>query len=847
MQVNTISYRVTPDGYVDHWLVAGPDDQNWMPEGESPISRPPSVLPAPAYLETFTRPVEWEPPLQVGSEIHRWTYRRCLADHRLDLADTHAAPILRRYWLYAEVLPGHLSEAALAVEAAGEVSLWANGAGIEAERLEARGSRERFRFALPRHEGALRLFLELRAFVCGAWPGFLSACLAPNTGSGRISLPTAVNPERRLGLEAVIGDGVLDRHVFSRTDPITLRWPADCDRTAILGISLGRKGGATYVEVMQTEVEAGTAHVLNMDFTGPDGRYRLTVKPHMQEYYEENQRVENVQDAYVIDHVFEQTPEQEDEDRFQRLLQAAYRHQGLPCRELAALQRPGEKPDRRLLEDCVRTLSGGSADAETAFLTLWQIGRDLESRQDQESLSILEGCWTRYLPSTAVDGAERRPVRGFLVCVCQALAGLQAPRAEFAGFGDRPGTDLVREGASLAQEWILNRLARGLGGCESEVDQSLILLACSCLAEGCVDDDLADLSLMLADRIFFGVACGSYRGVYGLASTGADTDSVLDARLGALAPVTYAAWGLGAPNGHIEAPVTLVRSDYAVPAVVRELGLFVPDGVWSRERYAQAGAPGPDDAGEEEAHRVAWRTADGMLSCLQDYRVGEQGHRELVWQAVLGVAAKVHVNCPASMSTDDAVPRNFWRGNARLPRAVQWRDVLMAFHQDGAGQDGAGDQLGFSHAHFPVHAFAETDIREHWAFARHGTGWLGLYAANGLELNASGPGAGRELRSPGADNIWLCLIGGEATGEDFDGFRRRLETTLTVAPDTVSIANVQGQTVSCGPAAPLTAGGEAVDAAGSLHLDSPFCRAPYPAAELTIQGPALRSLELAFG
>ena len=841
MHVNTIRYRVTPDGYIDHWLVAGPADQELIPEGGALDNVSSSVSSAqPDFLETFTRPVEWEPPLQVGSDSHRWMYRRSLADHRLDLADTHAEPVLRRYWLYAEVLPGHQSELALVVEAAGKVSLWANGR--EAECLEGGGSSERFRFVLPRHEGTLRLFLELRAFVCGAWPGFLSACLEPHVGSARINLPTTVDPERRLGLEAVIGDFALDRHVYSRTDPITLRWPADYDRTAILGINLRRPGGATYVEVMQTEVKAGTEHVLNMDFTGPDGRYRLTVKPHLQEYYEENQRVESVQDAYVIDHVFEQTPEQEDEDRVQRLLQAAFRHQGHPYRELAVLQRPGEEPDRRLLEDCIRTLSEGSADAETAFLALWQMGRDLEARRDREGLAILDGCWSRYLPSTVIDGVEPHPVRGFLARVCQVLAGLQDPFAVFVGFGGRLGSDLVREGTSLVQAWMLNRLARGFGGCEAETEQSLILLACSCLAEGCGDEDLANLSLMLMDRILFGIACGSYRGVYGLAATGADTDSVLDARLGALAPVAYAAWGLGTPNGHIEAPVTLARSDYEAPAVVRELGLFVPDAVWSRERYARAGEPGVEDTLGEEVHRISWRTADGMLSCLPDYCVGEQGYRELVWQAVLGAAAKVHVNCPGHMSMDDAVPCNFWRGNTRLPRVVQWQDVLMAFYRGGdAGH------LGFTHAHFPVHAFAETDIREHWAFARHDTGWLGLYAANGLELITSGPSAGRELRSPGVDNTWLCLIGGEATGEGFDKFRERLDDTLTIALDVVSIENAEGLTVSCGPVAPLTVGGEPVDLAGTQHLDSPFCRAPYPASELTIQGPGNRNLELVFG
>ena len=132
-------------------------------------------------------------------------------------------------------------------------------------------------------------------------------------------------------------------------------------------------------------------------------------------------------------------------------------------------------------------------------------------------------------------------------------------------------------------------------------------------------------------------------------------------------------------------------------------------------------------------------------------------------------------------------------------------------------------------------------------FGRHGTGWLGLYAANGLELITSGPGAGRELHSPGADNTWLCLMGGEGSGEDFDAFRERLTSTLAVASDVVSIANTEGQTVSCGLAVPLTVDGKPMDLAGSLHLDSPFCRAPYPASALTIQGPGTSSLELAFG
>ena len=206
MQVNAIPYRVTPDGHVDHWLVAGPDDQDWVPEGGTLGNSLASTLPEPTYLETFTRPVEWEPPLQAGSEAHRWMYRRSLADHRLDLADTHAEPVLRRYWLYAEVLPGHRSNLALAVEAVGKVSLWAMAARSRVSTWKGAARRSGFDLLCP----AMRV-----CFGCSwnfgplsAVPGRVSCPLVWNlmrAAPGSTCRPT-VSPDRRLGLEAVIGD-----------------------------------------------------------------------------------------------------------------------------------------------------------------------------------------------------------------------------------------------------------------------------------------------------------------------------------------------------------------------------------------------------------------------------------------------------------------------------------------------------------------------------------------------------------------------------------------------------------------------------------------------------------------
>ena len=102
----------------------------------------------------------------------------------------------------------------------------------------------------------------------------------------------------------------------------------------------------------------------------------------------------------------------------------------------------------------------------------------------------------------------------------------------------------------------------------------------------------------------------------------------------------------------------------------------------------------------------------------------------------------------------------------------------MAFYRGGdAGH------LGFTHAHFPVHAFAETDIREHWAFARHDTGWLGLYAANGLEQITKWTRCRPGTSFSGCvDNTWLCLMGGEAIGRGLRCFSWSVSTsTLAVA------------------------------------------------------------------
>ncbi len=56
-----------------------------------------------------------------------------------------------------------------------------------------------------------------------------------------------------------------------------------------------------------------------------------------------------------------------------------------------------------------------------------------------------------------------------------------------------------------------------------------------------------------------------------------------------------------------------------------------------------------------------------MLASAQDYRAGQRGRREHIWQATMGCDAIVFVNHPTSFSDGDARLAGWWCGNGVLP------------------------------------------------------------------------------------------------------------------------------------------------------------------------------------
>jgi hypothetical protein len=220
-----------------------------------------------------------------------------------------------------------------------------------------------------------------------------------------------------------------------------------------------------------------------------------------------------------------------------------------------------------------------------------------------------------------------------------------------------------------------------------------------------------------------------------------------------------------------------------------------------------------------------------MLCSAQDYCCGKKGRLEHIWQASLGSAATVFVTHPACVSEEDARQPNFWAGNAILPRVAQWKDVLIAVYQ--LPED---DWMGFTHAYFPTYAFNEYALRQGWAFARKGDGYLAITAAQGFSLVKHGHYALRELRSPGQNNIWLCHMGRAALDGDFPAFQEKiLALDVEFADASVRCATLRGEALSFGWQGPFLRDGNEQSLSGFEHYENPYAVSEYPSQQLDIR------------
>lgn len=829
MKVLNIPYRISEGGFIDHWLWAGPH-----------ATRSQDHVLTPSYLLDFKRPVEWVSPLTIGEESFPWQYANCVADHTLHFTHTSRQPETCRFFAYVELRHESRSRLSLEVDATGQVDLWTNRKQLSSKAQVLGPSMVRYHFSGMGPKGRLGAFIVLTQHFTGHAACLLRVRLSTDKGSGHaLTLPTSVDPQRRKGLEEMIEAAYIVQRVCGPLESAIVQWDADLKGQTFLGLNLSKYQGPSYMEVMHTQVNAQATYEMATAPISAPGHYQVTVRPGLDEYYELNQRITQVLDLYLVKSLFEQTPEQTPEERKLLALKQAGEHASPILRALSRTVLDPQGNQRQIWKDFEEEVPKALVDLPVVLAALAVVSqnKEIQARPEvhQHLLPVLQKAM-QSLQVAAESGGSRQ---AFLLAVCRlVLHGMQNPVQDSMGNEVNPSRQDTESIHASMRKWM----ARGLGGWDSQDQLGQLVTACFLLAGSPLSGELSELSVLILDKAMFTLVLNSWRGVFGGAAPETETASLLDARLGSLASISYQGWGLGLPEGSLSAGVAMAEASYEVPAVIQELGLFVPEELNSEERHIWTkDVPGTDPEVEEEFCRTTFKTPDFMLSSLRDFQSGMEGDRETPWLATMGYNARVHVSQPEFATESDAVPRNFWRGNAVIPRVAQWRETVVALYGKSPNTG-----LGFTHAHFPQHAFDEISISEQWAFARKGEGYLALFAANGLQAVKKGMGAGRTLCSPGQENVWVCSLSRRDWDGNFDVFQDRIRRSVTVSNQHVQVMPRKGQIWEYGQQIPLSAGGKELKQRSEMHYDSVLCQTPFPASNLLIRGISGAGLDLRF-
>jgi hypothetical protein len=247
--------------------------------------------------------------------------------------------------------------------------------------------------------------------------------------------------------------------------------------------------------------------------------------------------------------------------------------------------------------------------------------------------------------------------------------------------------------------------------------------------------------------------------------------------------------------------------------------------------------PDPNGILMSEVNKVSYRTPDYLLSSVQDFRPGEKGYQQHIWQATLSPYAVVFVNNPDSLRADDKHRPSYWMGNGRQPRTGQYRNVLVTLYDlpryPSAPPPLEARHYTFTHAYFPKWAFdevVEVPVKGGggWVFGRVGEGYIALYSHQPYEWITEGPDADQEITAPGYKNVWICQLGRGAVDGSFEEFIQAVTAgQLVVKGLDLRFDSPGNGEMSFGWSGPLTIDGEEIPLRGYARFDNPYAQVDF--------------------
>lgn len=246
----------------------------------------------------------------------------------------------------------------------------------------------------------------------------------------------------------------------------------------------------------------------------------------------------------------------------------------------------------------------------------------------------------------------------------------------------------------------------------------------------------------------------------------------------------------------------------------------------------------------DEVNKLTYRTPDYVLASAQDYRKGDTGYQQHIWEAALSPYAVVFVTNPDSLREDDKHRPSYWSSNGRLPRTAQIENVLFSLYDiDRYPRLSIFESrhYAFTHAYFPRWAFdeiVEVPARDGggWVFARKDDGYIALYSHQPYEWQAEGPDAGQEMIALGRRNVWIAHLGRQTVDGAFQDFIAAVST----APLDIRGLNVAYQAPGVGQLefgwdGPLTIDDEEVSLRSYPRWDNPYSHTDFGSSRIRIQ------------
>jgi hypothetical protein len=848
MSVHYARYQLE-GGYIHNWLVAGPQATP-VPDLDHFAGEDFKLRIARHYYEKDSgihqSPVDFEKFLVNGTEL-RWNYARCREDHFVDLTGFYHTCHYLRAWAYAEVVMPSAQEATFVLTTNGPADVWLNGQHVHRQEHFHRQFPHSVSFEAALQEGKTELLVRMEEVATRDCPFAMAlriVDLSDDAEKAEVLVPIPVeDAARRQTLETVFEAAYLEQDVYVYDEKISVHWPDEMDTSASLMIRIQSPEGRVYSESMRIGA-AGNQFNLGTAYQFQEAFYQTVLMPRPEEYYEGNMRITRSIPVWTARNRYSREPYGTfTERRVEALYDAAWRGGGVYS-EIAKMA-IGRWQDVKV-DVILEAIEGINQrkDCSDFYLVglLGVINRYGDHPEFPEELrGPLEACVLDFKYWVDEPGedvmwywSENHQI---LFHACEILAGQLFPNRTFTNAG-QTGQWHREKGERLALAWLRKRGAGGFQEWDSNCYFEEDLLALSHLADLAQTPLVYEMASVLMDKIFFTMALNSYKGVFGSTHGRTYATHVKGGHLEATAGISRLMWGMGVYNPRIRGLVSLAcQEQYLLAPIIEAIAADLPEEMWNRECHAGEFEQDLDrTSGSWEVNKVTYKTPDYMLCSAQDYRPGEQGSQQHIWQATMGSDAVVFVTHPACSSEEGSHRPGFWHGNVVLPRVAQWKDVLIAIHK--LPDD---DWMGFTHAYFPTAAFDEHTLREDgtgqtWAFARKGDGYLALTAAQGLEFVRRGDSAYRELRSYGQQNVWLCHMGRVALDGDFEAFQEKvLALEVTFEELSVRCGTLRGETLAFGWRGPLLHNGKEQPITGFKHYENPYCVAELPAAQIDIR------------